>query len=434
MTNSKEYSLKRYGHYIMASMVGIIGASIYVLADTYFIANGVGADGLAALNIALPVWNLMNGLNMMVGVGSAIYFSIHSDPSSRQRSFSTALSFGLVLAIVEAVLLMIFHRPIAVLLGASPRLFPLVRTYMLVIVFFAPVAMVNMILGDILRNDGAPKRAMVVQLCGSLVNCVADYILIYPLGMGMFGAALATGVSPILGIFVALPHFMKKDRVKLRLGPLRFELIVNFIRLGLATLILELSNGVILLVFNRLLLGVAGEMGVAAYGIVANVGIVTNALFNGVAQGSQPLISESINKTSSKGTHYYYRLGLGTIAGISLISYAIIALGAESIANAFNEGRIVELQDLAVRGLRLYFLALPFTGFNLFNTMFFSASNQSRRSLVLSMMRGFVVILPLVVGLATIAGVDGIWLAVMVTEWVTIAFCLKMRYFDWVKE
>lgn len=434
MTEKHEYSLKRYSQYIVASMIGIIGSSIYVLADTFFIANGIGADGLTALNIALPVWNLMAGLDIMVGVGSAIYFSIHSDIKSRQRSFSTALTFGIGLALLDATLVAIFHQPIAGLLGASSRLMPMVKTYMLVIIIFSPLAMVNMILGCILRNDGAPKRAMIVQLCGSLLNSVADYILIYPLNMGMLGAALATGLSPVLGIIVAMPHFMAKGRVKVRLGWPDLELILHFIRLGGASLILELSNGVILMAFNRLLLHESGEMAVAAYGIVANVGIVTSALFNGIAQGTQPLISESLAAKDSKGRQYYYQLGLVAIGLMTIASYLTIGFGANAIASAFNKAQLKELQKLAVTGLYLYFLALPFTGFNLFHTMFFSATNQPKRSLLISLMRGFVVILPVVMLMAVTFGVKGIWLTVMTTEMITIAICVKLHYFDEIKE
>lgn len=190
--------LPKFCRYVSANVMGMIALSCYILADTFFIANAIGADGLTALNIAIPVYNLINAAGLMTGVGGGTRYAIlraQGENESANRLFS-----GMVL---------LAAAPLAALLGADAVTLPLCSVYLRTILCFAPFFLLNSTLQAFVRNDGAPRLAMAGMLTSSLSNVVLDWVFMYPMGMGMFGAAIATCIAPILSLCVLATHFAR---------------------------------------------------------------------------------------------------------------------------------------------------------------------------------------------------------------------------------
>lgn len=288
-----KYDIREFLKYVSFSILGMLGLSFYILIDTYFVANRLGTEGIAALNLALPVYNLLHGCGLMTGIGGAAKYSIYKGQKNENAkiTFTNSVYFALILAIIFVLTGVFFSEKISVLLGADKVLFPMTNIYMKVILIFSPAFLFNNVLINYVRNDGSPKLCTVAMISGSLMNVLLDYVFMYPMKLGMFGAVLATGFSPLTSISILSLHFIKKKNnfIFIKTKP-QIKLMLSQASLGLSSLVSEVSSGVAIIVFNFIFLKFLGNTGVAAYAIVANWALVLVAMCNGLAQGVQAAV------------------------------------------------------------------------------------------------------------------------------------------------
>lgn len=416
----KENTLQEFGKYVSQSVLSQLGVSCYILADTYFISKGVGADGLTALNLAIPVFSVMNGCGFMLGIGSGTKYGIMKGTGNEKRGdvlFTSSLCVVTVLAVIFMLIGLLASDPITVLVGANAEVYDMTRTYLQVILLFSPMFMINNLLGTMIRNDGNTSLAMTAMLSGCLFNIVFDYIFVFPMGLGLFGAVLATAVAPIISILILLQHFVKKKN-QFRLIRVRPELrlVASAAGLGVPSLVTEVSSGLVIAVFNLLILGLAGNVGVAAYGVVANISIVVIAIYNGIAQGVQPLLSREYGRSQEKNVHRFLGWAMMLTIILAMVIYVGIYWNADVIAMIFNSGRDMDLQRIAVEGLKIYFTACPFVGANILLAIYFAATDQAAPAQMISLLRGLIVIIPLAFIMANVAGLTGVWMTFPLTE------------------
>lgn len=416
----KENTLQEFGKYVSQSVLSQLGVSCYILADTYFISKGVGADGLTALNLAIPVFSVMNGCGFMLGIGSGTKYGIMKGTGNEKRGdvlFTSSLCVVTVLAVIFMLIGLLAADPITVLVGANAEVYDMTRTYLQVILLFSPMFMINNLLGAMIRNDGNTSLAMTAMLSGCLFNIVFDYIFVFPMGLGLFGAVLATAVAPIISILILLQHFVKKKN-QFRLIRVRpdVRLVALAAGLGVPSLVTEVSSGLVIAVFNLLILGLAGNVGVAAYGVVANISIVVIAIYNGIAQGVQPLLSREYGRSQEKNVHRFLGWAMMLTVILAMVIYVGIYWNADVIAMIFNSGRDMDLQRIAVEGLKIYFTACPFVGANILLAIYFAATDQAAPAQMISLLRGLIVIIPLAFIMANVAGLTGVWMTFPLTE------------------
>ena len=416
-------SLREFGRYASLNILGMAGISCYILADTFFVARGTGSTGLAALNIAIPAFNLMNGIGLMIGVGGATLFTLRraqGEPEEADRVFTHAAVLALALGLLWSLIGLTAAGPISRLLGADAATFPLASVYLRVLLGFGPFFMLNNLLIAFVRNDGGPGRAMCAMIAGSLFNIVFDYIFIFPCGLGMFGAALATGVSPIVSILTLSGHLRAPSRgFRLKKTAPLPRLLPAICAPGLTSIIGEVASGVVLLLFNLVLLDLTGNTGVAAYGVVANLALVAVAVFTGLSTGMQPLVSRVSGAGDRAAQGRLLRWGVVTALGIAAALYALVFVFASPIAAAFNSENDPALAAYAVQGLRIYFTGFAFAGFNIVTAAFFSASGRAGQGFAVSLVRGVIAVPPLLFPLAAALGVAGVWLTFPAVEGVT---------------
>lgn len=419
-------SLRTFGRYASLNILGMIGISCYILADTFFISLGTGAVGLAALNLAIPAFNIMNGIGQMIGVGSATHYTLcraRQQPEEADAAFTHAVRFGLAAGLLFLLLGLTAAGPLARLLGARPDTFALTTVYLRTFLLFSPFFVMNNVLLAFVRNDGDPRHAMCGMLAGSFANIIMDYVFIFPMGMGMFGAALATGFSPIISLLILSGHLRQSGRgFHLRSGRLRPALLPPLCALGLPALISEISSAVILFLFNLVLLRLAGTTGVAAYGIIANFALVGIAVFSGLSTGMQPLVSQCSG--CQNDLRRLFRYGITTALAIATVLYAAVFLLAGPITAAFNSSGDPALTTYAIDGLRLYFTGFWCAGLNVMAAAFFSASGHTGCGFSISLLRGIAAIPPLLFALAALFGVRGVWCTFPAVEGVTAVLTL----------
>lgn len=413
-----------FRRYAAPGVLGMIGISCYILADTFFVAKGTGSLGLAALNIAIPAYNLMNGLGLMVGVGGATHYSLcraQGDAAEADRTFTHTLLLGLCIALVFVLTGTFGVVSLSRLLGANAETLDMTAVYLRLLLCFAPFFVTNNIMIAFVRNDGEPGRAMAGMIAGSLFNIVFDWVFIFPCGLGMFGAALATGASPLVSLLVLSGHLRRPSRgFHLRRERLRPRLLPRICAPGLSSLVSELASGITLLLINLVLLRIAGNTAVAAYGVIANLALVESAIFTGLSTGVQPLISRSAEADRRR----LLRWTVTTALVISALMYVLVFVFASPITAVFNSEHDPALAACAVPGLRIYFAGFLAACINIIAAAYFSAAGQASRGFIISLVRSIIAIPPVLFALSALLGVTGVWLTFPAVEALTCVLSL----------
>ena len=288
--------LKEFSQYVILNICGIIGLSCYILADTFFISNGLGANGLTALNLAIPIYSFVHGSGLMFGMGGATKYSIYrgqKEYKNADKSFSSTIYIMSALAVMFMLTGILFSSQLTRLLGADKNVYHMTKTYLQVILLFAPAFMANDTLICFVRNDGNPKLSMIGMLTGSFSNIILDYIFIFPLKMGIFGAVLATGLAPVISLIVLSKHWLTKQNQFhfVRIKP-SFRLIGTIISLG----------------------------------VPANLSLVVISIYTGIAQGTQPILSRVYGYGEHESQKQILKYALKTMLVISFGIYLFFYL------------------------------------------------------------------------------------------------------------
>lgn len=416
--------------YVPLNVLGMLALSCYILADTFFVANGIGPDGLTALNLVLPVYSFISGVGLLFGMGGATKYALlksMGNHAEAKRYFTLTMLLCATAGVILMLAGLFFTDEICVKLGADTAILPLAKKYLYTIMLFSAAFITNNALVCFVRNDENPRVSMLAMLLGSLGNIVLDYIFVFPLQMGMFGAAIATCISPLIGIAVLSFHLFAQ-RSGLRFISIRFRWrdLSQVVSIGFSAFITEFSTGIVILVFNFVILALAGNIGVAAYGIVANVNLFAVAIFAGISEGVQPLISKyyGVADFSSLRKIYTWAIGLSAIIGLAV--YIILFLSGETLVALFNRDNDANLARLAVKGVRLYFPMLFLSGINIVSASLFASISRPKAAFLISVLRSIVFIIGLIFVLSSLLGMPGVWYTMPCTEVLTFGVTILL--------
>lgn len=420
-TITKKHSiLPQFLRYVSLNMLAMLGTSCYILADTFFVANGIGEDGLTALNLVMPVFNVIHATGLMIGIGGATKYAIHrarGETKQAEQILFHACLLALLFGVVFILIGLIATDPICRWLGSDAATHDMMVTYLRTLLCFAPLFLCNQLMVAFVRNDGAPNRAMIATLTGTICNVVLDYIFIFPLQMGMLGAVLATGCAPVVGILIQAFYFRKPTcSLRIRLCRFQGQSCKPIFLLGGAEWITETASGIVIFCFNFVILHEAGNTGVAAYGIIANLALVAACLFTGIAQGTQPLFSKSYGSGEQKQVRTLLTMTLSTAMLFATVFYGILFCFTEQFVEWFNTDGNPILAEMAEHGMRIYFLAFFFSGINIAASAFFSAVECPAFSFCISILRGGVLLIPVLFAFAVLWHMDGVWISYPVAE------------------
>lgn len=420
---------KQLRRYLLPNILAMIGTSCYILADTFFISLSQGPNGITALNLVLPLYGLIFALGSMIGIGSATRYALGKGINAPDYHlyFSNSIIWTLLVGAVFVALGVAVPDGVLRLMGADDTISRVGHNYIRIVLCFAPLFMLNFTCTAFVRNDGAPRIAMAATLLSGLFNILFDYLLMFPLGLGMTGAALATGFSPVVSMSICLLHYLS-PRNTIRLTPTLPSLrrLLSACQLGVVAFVGEMSSGVTTMVFNFILLHLAGNAAVAAYGIVANIALVGVALFNGISQGLQPLASACHGSGDTQGQSRIYRHSMFIGLCVSAVVVAVVVTFAGTLVAVFNSQHSAQLADYAIPGLRLYFLGFLFAGANIVKSGFYSATGRGRESSILALCRGVVAIVAFAFLLSHLLGITGVWLAFPAAELFTLLLGLVL--------
>lgn len=421
-----------YFRYLFPTIIGMVAHCCYCLSDVFFVGLGVGSNGLAALNVSLPVFTVYTTFSILIGVGAATTISIckgEGNTENINKVFSQAVLLVSFIGIIIAIFGTIFLKQLSYLFGATDLIVDGVMGYLSPINKLAFIYMLSSSLSVIVRSDNNPKLVMVAGTVGNIANIILDYIFVIKMNMGMFGAGLATIIGPCITLSILSLHFIKKySTVFFTKNFVSSKLFLRMLRNGLGSGVLELSAGFIILMFNITLIKVSGETAVAIFSIISNIGYVGKGIFGGMAQAAQPIISISY------GAKWYDRMKLVnkyamlTALIFSLVVYLLILLFPANIIDFFisSDEQIISMGKTAII---LYFLSFPFTGLNTIMMYYFQSIERVKYTTIIAIMRGIVLIYIALILFSKLWGLNGVWISIFVAESITfiIFYPLKLK-------
>ncbi|MFT9269310.1 MAG: MATE family efflux transporter [Liquorilactobacillus nagelii] len=423
--------LRESSSYIARNIAASLGISLYVIIDTLFIAIAAGADGLAALNIVLPVFNFISSIGLLLGIGGSTIFSINKIHARSKIAtlYGQLLIFGILVGVIFSLIGNLATRPLLMLLGANQQTIGLASSYLKIVSLGACLFIANYITVNFVRNDGNPHLTMLATLAETSTVIGLDYLFVFVFNWGMNGAAWATLFSPLVSLVILTRHRKFPLRqLQLKFTWPQWHSILQATKLGFASFLTEMSTGIGILMFNLVLERIAGTYAIAAYGVIANTALVVLALFNGVALGIQPLMAREFGNHVWKNIKMVLQEGILVCLMLAVISYIILVFFKYPIINIFNIEHQPDLIKYAAAGIPLYFISSFFSGSNLCLMMFLIAINQPRYALFLSINRGYIILLPAIYLLGLWGGLTGVWLSTVITEAMVL---LLGSYFAW---
>ena len=419
----KDKESKVFFHYLVPAVCSTLVTSVYLLVDTLIIGQGVGALGISALNIFMPFFLLFNGIGLLFGIGSGILISSEDGMGNKKKAnqyFATGFVSILSIAIILGLIWNYYLQPLCVILGANSDTIDLVLEYGKCIMAFAPVFMMSNYFAPIVRNMKNPKLVMCAVLTGSVLNVILDYVFVFPMDMGMFGAALATVIGSVTTVLVLSTHFIKKqNRVKINKETISLNLLAPIFKCGFSSLIMEVASGFVIFIFNIQILKYIGNNGIVVYGIISNCVLVGLALFNGVAQAAQPIIATNfgagLNTRVKKVLKY--ALITTTIIGVSL--FAVVFLFTGQIIKVFVQANS-EILSVGIPALRLYLSAFCIMNINILISSYFQSVGKEKVAIYISIIRGFLLNIVLAFVLPSVLPATVLWVVVPVSELITL--------------
>lgn len=415
---------------LIPTLIGSLAISAVTAIDGIFIGHGVGAMGVAAVNIVVPIFQIMSGLGLMVGAGCSVVASIHLSQNkikAARLNVTQAILFTTIIVLLFCVFVHCFPDFTSRVLGSSETLLPQVKDYLLYIVLCFVFEMWSMVGLFIIRLDGAPKYAMWCNILPAVLNVVLDWLFIFPLGMGVKGAAIATSISVSIGGFMAISYILFYSRnfrlIKLKMSIKSLMLSLRNIgyqcKIGLSSLLGELTLAVLIYVGNLVFMRYLSDDGVGAFGIACYYAPFFFMVGNAIAQSAQPIISYNYgvdrwdNIRKARKLLINTSLLFGILVTILFVFFPtqLVALFVDPTDNA---------GVIAIEGFPYFATGIVFFILNVAIVGYYQSVELVRKATFLVFLRGLIFLVPCFVVLPMVFGVKGIWLAMPVAEMLTL--------------
>ena len=414
--------------FAIPQMIGLLFNSVYTIVDGVFIGNRLGREAMAAAAVAVPLIEILISVAIAVAAGAGVLIAARlgsGKGDEARRLFNTAAWMMGAAGLGVALLGNLCLEPLALLLGAAPEVLPQAMAYLWYIVTFAPFQLFSFLLGGMARNDGRPKLAMTAMIAGAASNIVLDYVFMYPLNLGIRGAALATALGPIFSVLILLPHFL------LRRGTLYFQAVRprlpegrSILVCGAPSFLMEFSIGIVTFLYNVAVSHHGyGELGLAAYLMIGYLMLILLTLFLGMAEGLQPVFSRFMATGEGERNRAMGRFSAKVFLGVGMVSCLLIFLGSRWFFLLFAP-EDPELTAFAASRSIPYFCGFFLTGFNILMISFLQATRQTGKAMVLSLLRSVILPPALLLLLPVFLGREAVWVCQSAADALTALFAI----------
>ena len=411
---------KQFFKFVIPSVVSMLVFNLYTMVDGIYVARFVGEHALSAVNISMPYVNFIFAFSILFSVGTSTVVAIfrgENKMKSANETFTRNTIFLTVCALIITLLALVFQNELALFLGASEVTLPYVYDYLGVLIWFTFFFIVSYSMEVLVKTDGFPKLATAAVTVGAVTNIVMDYVLVVQVGMGIRGAAIATGLSQVLTFTVFTIHFLgKRGTIHWCKTTLDLSVYKRIIPIGTADFITELSAGTIIFLFNHAILKHIGDNGVVTYTVITYIYNIVMMTFTGISQGMQPLVSFYRGRREEKTCRLFLRYALYSTFAMSLLALAICLFMTPALVSIFIDASSTELFAYTVHAFRIYSLCYLVIGYNIVCSGYFAAVEKSGYSFTISLLRGFVLIAASIWLMGELFQGEGIWYATLVCE------------------
>ena len=424
-------SRKNLCRYIFPAMGGLFVTYLYNVVDGIFVGQGVGSAALGAVNIGVPFITFAVAIAAMFPMGGGTVIAIRmgrADKEGANHAFMTAFLLTMLASLLLTLIGMAFSRQIVDLSGGrtlSHTMRDMAADYLFYYCAFSVPMLMSTCLSVFVRNDGSPTLSFVGMCVGAGANIFLDWLFIFPMKMGVVGAAIASGLGQVFSVAVLLSHFVRKrGSLRFQRFPVSGALVGKICKRGVPEAASQLTTPVTALCYNLMLAKLVGDIGVSTFSVLSFIYSLVNAILSGTAQGLQPLWGLCYGERDTDGMNLYFRWGIRINAILSVVIYGLLFLFAEPAIRIFN--RDPELVQNASAALSLFGLSFIPMALNLIYTAFLYSTKRTLQADAISLSRGVVLKAAAIFCIPVLLGIDVIWLAPFAAELLTLVLALAL--------
>lgn len=419
------------------TLIGMVSIVILNITDGAFVGHGVGSDALAAVNIVAPLFLITSGIGLTFGIGSNVVASIHLSKDNSHAA-NINLTQGLLASVITGAIVgavtLIFPTETCRIFGCSDTLMPAACSYLRWIAAFLPFNLFGMTAMFMVRLDGSPRFAMTMNCIMAAANIILDYVFIFPLQMGLEGAAIATSLSFGLGSIPILVYLLRYTTT-VHLHPIKTTItsirltarnIVYQIKIGFSAFLGELAIASIIIVGNYVFIRYLGEDGVAAYSVGCYCLPIAFMVGNAIVQSVQPIISFAYGANNATRLKEARSISLHTAVLCGLCGMMFIWFGAEHISAVFLPSGC-NAYILCSEGLPYFSSAFLFVSINIVMVGYLQSTEAAKQATAFTLTRGFILSIPCFILMPQLTGTPGLWLALPTAEAIT---CMIMLVYN----
>ena len=427
---SEHFTYKKLIKFTIPTIIMMIFTSIYGVVDGIFVSNCVGSDAFAAVNLIMPVLMILGTVGFMIGSGGSALIAKTIGEGKKEKAneyFSMLIYLLIIIGLILSIVGIIAIRPISGLLGAKENILEDCITYgRVLLIFLIPFILQNCFQNFLVVAE-KPTFGLIISIIAGITNMILDFVFIYVLKMGVFGAAAATGISQLVGGVIPLVYFIRKNNSPLKIIKAKFErkAIWQSCTNGSSEMLTNLSMSLVNMLYNIQLMKYAGSDGVVAYGIIMYIGFVFSGTYLGYSMGTAPIIGYHYGAENTEELKSLLKKSLKLIAITSIVMTGLAEISSKLLASIFVSYN-AELLDMTTNAIRLFAISYIISGFNIFASSFFTALNNGLVSATISFLRTLVFQVAMILILPLIFGLNGIWLAVVVAE--TLALIVSIIF------
>lgn len=415
------FNYKKLLRFVLSPILMMVFTSVYGVVDGLFISNYAGKTAFAAVNVIMPFTMILGAFGFMIGSGGTAIVSKtlgEGDGKRANNYFSFLVYATMIIGAIISVISVLIIPYIAGLFGVTDEMMPYAVTYGRIVISFTPCFMLQNLFQSFLITAERPKLGFAVTLIAGCTNIVLDALFVAGFNWGVPGAAVATGLSQLVGAVIPIFYFVSsKNTSLLRLGKGNFDgkVLLHTCTNGASELVSNISGSVVSIVFNKQLLDIAGENGVSAYGVMMYVNFIYVAIFIGYAIGMAPVIGFNYGAKNKDELKNIFRKSLVIMGCFGILMTVLAYFLGGPIAQIFV-GYDAELCDMTANAFRLFSFSFVFTGFGIFGSSMFTALGNGFISALISFLRTLVFQIACVMILPKLLGINGVWLSMLFAE------------------
>ena len=420
--------------YALPAIIAMTASSLYNMVDSIFIGQGVGALAISGLAVTFPFMNLSAAFGAAVGVGASSYISVklgQKDYAKALRVFGNTVTLNVIIGILFSTISLLLLDPILYFFGASDQTISYAREYMIIILLGNVITHLYFGMNAVLRSASKPRDAMFIIIFTVVLNTLLDPLFIYTFDLGIAGAAYATILAQLLAFLWQLKLFSdKREILHLQRGIYKpsLRIIRNILAIGMSPFFMNACACIIVIFINRNLLTYGGDLAVGAYGIANRVAFIFVMVTMGVNQGMQPIAGYNYGAQKFDRLLRVLKLAMISATCVTTSGFLVAEFCPRLCVSLFTDD--AQLTSLSINGLRILMAAMPIVGYQMVITNFFQSIGMAKISIVLSLSRQLLLLLPLLILLPPCFGIDGVWMSMPVSDTLSalLAFVVMSRY------